>query len=469
MAKFLFVQDILFDYFGPMYISSVLKSKGHSCDILILSEEKNLFWKIAKINPQAVLISSMTGPHKTYLQFIREFKKQFKIPVIMGGPHPTFCPEILNKPELDYICVGEGEGFIGDIADSIVSAKELTQTPNLGYKKRGKVIFNPIRNLISDLDTIPFADRDIYYERYPELIKYPTKRFFGTRGCPYNCSFCFNHAYKLAYAGKGIYIRRRSAENIIQEILEVHMKYPFQTVRFPDDSFTISKEWILNFLQLYKKKVTLPFTCLARGNELDEEVVSALKNANCINIFFGIETGNEKYRNEVLHKALRNKDIIQAAKNLRKYKISYGTYNMIGLPGETLEDAFNTIRLNAKIKSQLPTCTILQPYPKTAIAEYAIRLGYLKENFSADDFNFFTSGSILKIPFIKELVNLNSFFLIAVRFPSFIPIIKILIKFPPNPLYKALSFISLGIAKLKSQNLTYFEGAKLALTFFRRI
>lgn len=469
MANFLFIQDILFDYFGPMYISSVLKSKGHSCEMLVLSEEKNIFWKIAKINPQALLISSMTGPHKTYLQFIREFKKQFNIPIIMGGPHATFCPEVLNNPEIDYICVGEGEGFISDYADAITSGKKVTEISNLGYKKRGKCIYNPVRNLVADLDSIPFSDRDLYYQRYPNLIKYPTRRFFGTRGCPYNCSFCFNHAYKLAYAGKGIYIRRRSAENIVQEILEVHMKYPFQTVRFPDDSFTINKDWLINFLKLYKKKVELPFTCLARGNELDEDVVSALKSANCINIFFGIETGSEKYRNEVLHKALKNQDIIKAAKYLRKYKIPFGTYNMIGLPGETLEDAFETIKLNAKIKSQLPTCTILQPYPKTAMADYAAEHGYLKANFSADDFNFFTSGSILKIPFIKELVNLNSFFLIAVRFPSFIPIIRILIKLPPNPLYRALSFLSLGIAKLKSQNLSYREGAKLALTFFRHI
>lgn len=469
MAKFLFIQDILFDYFGPMYISAALKSKGHSCDLLVLAEEKNIFAKIAAVDPQAILISTMTGPHKTYLQFIKELKKRFQIPVVMGGPHPTFFPEVLKNSEIDYICVGEGEGFINDFADAIISGKNVKTIPNLGYKKRGACTYNPVRNLVSDLDSIPFADRDLYYHRYPQLMRYPTRRFFGTRGCPYKCTFCFNHAYILTYAGKGIYIRRRSAENIIQEILEVYMKYPFQTVRFPDDSFTINKQWLLNFLSQYKKKIILPFTCLTRGNELDKEVVSALKAANCINVFFGIETGNEKYRNEILFKALTNRDIIRAAKNLRKYKISYGTYNMIGLPGETLEDAFNTIRLNAKIKSQLPTCSILQPYPKTAIAEYATHHGYLQTDYSADDFNFMTSGSILKIPFIKELVNLNSFFLMAVRFPKLIPVIKILIKLPPNPLFRTLSFFSMGFARLKAQNLSYFEGAKLAVRFFRHI
>lgn len=469
MANFLFVQDVLFDYFGPMYISAVLRSKGHSCDLLVLAEEKNIFAKIAAIKPQALLVSTMTGSHKTYLEFIREFKKRFKIPVVMGGPHATFFPEVLKNPEIDYICVGEGEGLIADFADAISTGKRVTDIPNLGYKRKGKTIYNPVRNFIADLDSIPFADRELYYRRYPKLARYPTKRIFGTRGCPYKCTFCFNHAYILAYAGKGIYIRRRSAQNIIQEILEMHMKYPIQTVRFPDDSFTINKAWLLNFLSLYKEKVPLPFTCLTRGNELDEEVVAALKAANCINVFFGIETGNEKYRNEVFAKALTNKDIIKAARNLRKYNISFGTYNMIGLPGETLEDAFNTIRLNARIKSQLPTCTILQPYPKTAIAEYAMHHGYLHTDYSADDFSYMTSGSVLKIPFIKELTNLNSFFLTAVRFPRLIPVIKILIKLPPNPLFRALSFLSMGIARLKAQNLSYVEGVKLAFRFFKHI
>lgn len=469
MARLLFIQDILFDYLGPMYLSSILKSKGHQCQLLVISEEKNLYLQIRKFSPHAILISSMTGPHKQYLEFIREMKGKISIPILMGGPHPTFFPEVLENSEIDFLCIGEGEQMITEFAQAITGKKSFKKIANLGYKKNGKTFYNPVRNLIEDLDSIPFPDRKLYYDQYPVLANFPTKRFLATRGCPYNCTFCFNHALKALYAGKGRYVRRRSAENIIQEILEVKEEYPLETVRFPDDSFTINKKWLLGLLSLYKKKVNLPFTCLVRANELDEKVVQALKEANCQNIYFGIESGNEKYRNEVLGKALLDKDIIKAAKLLRKYKILYGTYNMIGLPGETLDDAFETARFNYRIKSTLPTATILQPYPRTEIADYSKKHGYLDKDYNIDNFDVMTAGTVLNIEEKKELVNLNSFFFIAARFPILIPLIKILIKLPPNPLFKFFSFVSMGVVRLKAQNITPWEGIKTAKRFLGKI
>lgn len=469
MARLLFIQDVLFDYFGPMYLASMLKTKGHQCQLLVIAEEKNLYSQIRQFSPQAILISSMTGTHQKYLKFIKEMKEKISLPVLMGGSHPTFFPEVLESSEIDFICVGEGEEMIIEFAEAITEKKSFKKVANLGYKKNGRIIYNPVRNLIEDLDEIPFPNRELYYDRYPVLAKFPTKRFLATRGCPYNCSFCFNHSLKSLYRGKGRYVRRRSAENIVQEILAVKEKYPLKTVRFPDDSFTINKRWLLSLLKLYKKKVDLPFTCLVRANELDEEIVGAFKEANCTNVYFGIESGNEKYRNEILSKALLDKDILGAAKLLRKYKIIFGTYNMIGLPGETLDDAFETAKFNYRVKSTLPTATILQPYPGTAIADYAQKNGYLNSNYNVDCFDVMTSGTVLNIEEKKELVNLNSFFFIAARFPFLIPLIKILIKLPPNPFFKLLSFASMGVVRLKAQNISPLEGAGLAKRFLGKI
>lgn len=469
MARLLFIQDILFDYLGPMYLSAILKKAGHDCQVLVIDKEKNLIAKIKRFNPHAILISSMTGPHKKYLELLSELKKKISVPVIMGGPHPTFFPEVLNNPEIDFICTGEGEGMIGEFAKAVVAKRGFKKIANLGYKKRGKLIFNPVRRLIENLDTISFPDRELYYWRYPELAEYPTKRFLATRGCPYNCSFCFNHAYKTIYAGKGKYVRYRSPENIIEEILAVRSKYPLRTVRFIDDSFTLNKTWLIKLLTLYKKEINLPFTCLVRANELDEGVVKAMKEAKCVNVFFGIESGNEEYRNKVLAKTLLDKDIIRAARLLDKYQILFGTYNMIGLPGESLKDAFETARFNYKVKSTLPTATILQPYPRTEIEKYAKKHGYLNKDFNIDNFDVMTTGTVLNIKNKKELVNFDSFFFIATRFPFLIPLIKILVKLPPNPFFRFLSFASMGWVRLKAQNISPFEGLRMAKRFLGKI
>ncbi len=469
MARFVFLQDILFDYLGPMYLSSALKARGHGCKLLVISEEKNLEEKLKKISPDCILISTMTGPHKKYLGFIKELKKKFDIPVLMGGPHPTFFPEVLHHPEVDYICIGEGEEFIVDFADTLSSKKSFNKIANLGYKRKGKLIYNPVRRLIENLDTLPFPDRELYYKSYPALANQPTKRFLATRGCPYNCSFCFNHALKQIYTNKGRYVRFRSPENIVKEILQVKAKYPLRTVRFPDDSFTLNKKWLLELLSLYKKKVSLPFTCLGRANELDEEIVRALKEANCLNIFFGIESGNERIRNKILCKSLLDKDIVRATKLLKKYKILFGTYNMIGLPGETLKEALETAKFNYKIGSTLPTSTILQPYPRTEIFDYSRKHGFLEKNFDVDNFEVMTAGSVLKMARKKEIINLNSFFFFAARFPFLIPLIKILIKLPPNSIFKFLSFASMGWVRLRAQNITLLQGIKTAKRFLGKI
>ena len=470
MARFLFLQNVLFEYIGPMYISAMLKAKGHECDLLIISSKKDFLNQIKNYSPDAILISATTGPHIDYVEFIRKMKKEIDLPVLMGGPHPTFFPQILEEEAIDYICVGEGEKATVEFAEAIEGKRSFKDIANLGYKdENGKAVYNPVRNFIENLDEVPFADRTLYYKRYPDLARYPTKRFLTTRGCPYNCSFCYNYAYKELYKNKGRYVRSRSAENIIEEILEVKKKYPLKTVRFPDDSFTLDKEWLYDFLEKYKKEIDMPFTCLARANEVDdEETVKQLKEAGCINIFFGVESGNEEIRNKILCKALSDESIIKAASFLRKYKLPFGTYNMVGLPGETLKDCFSTIEMNQRIHSLYPTCSILQPYPKTTIASYAQQHGFLSENYDVDNFQGMISGTMIKSDHEREVRNLVSFFLVSTRFPALFPLIKKLIKLPPNPFYKLLAFASVSVVRLKSQNINFLEGLKLGLRFYKK-
>ncbi len=460
MTKVLFIQNALYEYFGPMYISAVLKQHGHECDLLVTQEEKNLNQSIKESNPDFLAFSIMSHDHKWAVETATKLKKKFNIPIIFGGAHPTFFPKIIDYPGVDIVCVGEGEYALLDLADKFKKG-DIRKIQNLWVKEKKEIFKNPVRPLVDNLDSFPFPDRELYYRRYKFLKEFPTKRFITSRGCPYNCTFCFNHVMRQMYKGKGKPVRIRSPENIVGEINHIRKEYGLKTVRFSDDTFTLNHKWLLEFLDVYKKKVGLPFTCLCRANELNEEVVKKMKEANCASTTFGIETGNEELRNKVLRKNLTDEQIVNAAKLLRKYKLKFGTYNMIGLPGETIEDAFKTIRINAKIKANFPTISIFQPYPETELARYAIHEGMLDENFSIEHLG--TMHSALKLKNGKELQNLHKFFYLCVTMPWTMPIVKKLIKLPPNRFFKLIYMASYAHRSLISFRLNPIDALKIGL------
>ncbi len=460
MTKVLFIQDILFEFIGPMQISALLKKNGHECDLLILSEETNVIDKIKKINPDIIAFSVMTGSHNELADFAKKIKKEIKVITIFGGPHATFYTDLINEEGVDIICIGEGEYAMLELCNNI--NKDITKIKNLWVKKNNKIIKNEIEPLIENLDELPFPDRDIYYKRYKYLKLLPTKKFMTGRGCPYNCSFCFNHELKKIYSNKGRYVRKRKIEKVIEEILILKKQWDMKIVRFSDDTFTLYKEWLLEFLDVYKKKVRLPFTCLARANEIDEEIAKKLKETGCINIFFGLESGNNRIRNDVLRKNLSEKDIINAARLLHKYNIKFGTYNMLGNPTESIEDAFDTIKLNTIIKTDFPFSTILQPYPGTDISKFSVEKNLLPEDYCVNDLTLMNKRSQIKLKNKKEIVNLHRFFFYGVKFPFLLPLIKILIKFPENKIYYLIFQAGVAWTKKSSFGLGFIDMIKLA-------
>jgi len=301
MAKVLFIQNIPFEYMGPMYLSALLKKNGHSCRLLILSEHKNYLHEIAEYDPDLIAFSTMTGPHRWVLKTAEAIKRNINKPVILGGPHPTFFPEIIQEPCIDMICIGEGEFAILELADKLDKGEDTSGIKNLWIKKDGQIIKNELRPLVKDLDELPFPDRSLY-DDCTILRSVPAMKFLTGRGCPYRCSFCFNHKFNELYRGLGPIVRKRGVNSLIMEIKETAQKFKLQLIRFPDDTFTVNRRWLLNFLQKYKEKINLPYTGLARANELDEGAVRMLKTSGCLNIFIGVESGNENIRNKVLKK-----------------------------------------------------------------------------------------------------------------------------------------------------------------------
>jgi anaerobic magnesium-protoporphyrin IX monomethyl ester cyclase len=424
---------------GVMSISAVLKKAGHECDILIENLERDFIEAVIKYQPDAVGIPCTTGLHLWATETARRIKKRMDIPIIVGGPHPTFYPDTIGDSSIDVICIGEGEYPMLELAQNIDKGDNITRIRNLWVRdSRGQIHRNRLRPLIQDLDALPFIDREIYH-KYRPLRAYDHSPLIITgRGCPYSCSFCFNKALRDMYSETGgRYVRRRSIMNVIDEITRIKATYDVRRIIFMDDIFILDHKWVFSFLEAYRQHVALPFSCLVRADLIDEPLVKALKDSGCFFVRMGIESGSEQLRNQVLNKKIASQQIKNAAHLIKKYDITLSTNSILGIPGETMDTALETLQMNIDIRPNFAWCALMQPYPKTELADYAIAHGFLRRDFSFDDLDhsYFFSTPI-EIRDKTAVTNLQKFFSICVAFPFLLPVVKRLAeRTPANALF----------------------------------
>jgi anaerobic magnesium-protoporphyrin IX monomethyl ester cyclase len=426
---------------GVMSISAVLKHYGHDCDIIVENLERDPLQAITKSKPDLIGISCTTGSHTWAKQTARRIKKKMNVPIVVGGPHPTFYPGAMDDSSIDIICIGEGEHAILELAQNIDCGSDITKIRNLWVRdSHGEIHKNPLRPLIQDLDALPFVDRELYH-KYKPLRAYEHSPLIITgRGCPYSCSFCFNKTLREMYSGtEGHYVRRRSAMNVTYEIRRIQGTYDVRRILFMDDTFILGRTWVLNFLEVYRQLVALPFSCLVRADLVDEPLVKALRNAGCFFVRMGIESGNEQLRNQVLNKGITTEQIQNAARLIKKHGIKLSTNSILGIPGETIGTALQTLHLNVRIHPDFAWCALMQPYPKTELANYAIKHRYLRDDFSFDDLDhsyFFTTPIMTRDK--TAITNLQKFFSICVTYPFLLPAVRCFVKLRPNVIFDAL-------------------------------
>ncbi|MCD4655206.1 cobalamin-dependent protein, partial [bacterium] len=280
----LFLQNIWFEFLGTMSLIAVARDKGFKADVII-GADKLLLEKVRKLHPRIVAFSCVTGIQNWALDLCQEIKEKIDpgIITLMGGPHPTYFPEILSQSQyLDMICSGEGEGALLDILSADHLPRDAENIANIHVRIDNQIKTNDVRSLIQDLDALPFMDRSSIY-RYPIIRDNPVKRLISGRGCPHGCTFCFNHSMKKLYKGKGAYIRKRSVDNMLQEIELLERNWKAKTFRFEDDLFGVNKKWLLEFCEKYSERIKTPFICSLRADCVDRDIVKALKKAGCFN------------------------------------------------------------------------------------------------------------------------------------------------------------------------------------------
>jgi len=357
---------------GIRTISSVLKKAGHSVKIIFmtLSEDYSKNYSTNELiqlrnvckDSQLIGINSFASTSKRASQIIRLLKKSFNVPIVYGGVHATISPEdCINV--CDIVCVGEGEEAILNLANAIEKDKPISKIQNLWIREENKILKNPVRDLIDNLDQLPLPDYE--FENHYILEKKKIRKFreedlsgqifFLTgRGCPYGCDYCSNSYMNKLYEGKRKKILRwHSPEYIIKGILELKKKFPKSLGYFDirDDTFswrTISD--IKKFCELYKKNINMRFKCLGDPKTIDDEKIKLLVDAGCTDIIIGIQ-GSEKTNSEIYHRNQKDQDVLRAAKIINKYKSKLSVmYDVITCnPYENQEHIIGLIRLLQQI------------------------------------------------------------------------------------------------------------------------
>jgi anaerobic magnesium-protoporphyrin IX monomethyl ester cyclase len=458
MAKVAFLQNLAFEYLGTMYLCAFLKKHGHTVDVFIDEGGGRQSWlrDLTEFGADIIGISCTTGVHLWALKAASLIKKQRPgVKIIFGGPHPTFYPEIIQEEAVDMVCRGEGEGALCELADRVDEGRDYGDILNLWVKRPGRIQTNEVRPLIEDLDPLPFPDRLLYAKKFPALSK-SQKVFILGRGCPFSCSYCFNQSLKELYKGKGPYVRFRTPSNVVEEIKQARREVPFKTAYFQDDTFGLDKERAIEFLKMYEQEVGLPFLCLVRADLLDEDIVRRLKQAGCKNVFFGIESGSQELRNLILKKTVTDEQIYRAAALLKSNKIRFRTYSIFGLPGESLEDAFKTVSMNIRIRTDFPWSSLLQPFPGTELGEDVRRQGLLEGDLCDFDSSFFKNSRI-KLEEKREIENLHKLFYFAVKFPLLLPFIKWAVRREGGGLYDLIFLLGYMFSFKGSERITWAE------------
>ncbi|MBF0275317.1 MAG: B12-binding domain-containing radical SAM protein, partial [Nitrospinae bacterium] len=379
--KILFVVKTIdfIDPMGMMLLSALAKQKGHKTYLTILARE-NFIEHIQDIQPDIIAYSASTGEHKYYLDINPGIKKRFpSIFTILGGPHITFYPDSLYEGKFDAVCKGEGEEAWMEVLDAIEKNQPVDDIQNIITPKKT----NELRPLINDLDTLPFPDRDLFYEK-TEMGDFAIKSFMTSRGCPYPCTYCFNHSIKKMYKGLGKFIRRVSVDYAFNEIKSVTEKYPLQFIKFYDDIFAYPKDkWLVEFAERYPKEIGIPFHCATRANLANPEMVKLLKSAGCHSVNMSIEAGNRELRNNILKRDMENSEIVKSFRLFRDADIKIFSNSIFGLPYSKIEHDIETLDLNLECKVHFAEFPICHPYPKTELGEYCIEEKIFDPNFKS--------------------------------------------------------------------------------------
>lgn len=344
----------------------------------LFDDRNHVLHTIAKQKPDVLAFSAMTATYQWMLGIARDAKRMDpNVKVLFGGVHASAVPDrVLQQEPVDFVCVGEGDLAFRFILQAIARKNFSSPIPNTRYKSPdGKIIQGSQSGFIQDLDSLPGFDKSLWEEYIRLGDIYFT---MASRGCPFRCTYCFNNFYsQLGGAHKTKYVRQRSAEHMLQELRHARRRYNLRLVEFEDDIFTFNKPWLKGFLGRYKKEIGIPFQCLSHPSFMDDDVIRWLSEAGCRFVQMGIQSADENFKNRVIKRYEKNRQIETVMETMRKFHVELKVDHMFGLPGEPLAAQESARELYARTPPYRIQTFWMNYFPGTEMTEYALSNGLL--------------------------------------------------------------------------------------------
>ena len=384
--------------------------------------------KVQEFKPDLILVSVLESTYFLAMDLLNSVpQKDRNYKTLFGGVFATFAADKLIKNELvDYVCRGEGEDAVMEMCKKLSKGERIDNVKNFTLKRNGQIYHNPLRPAV-DLNTVPIPDWDLFD---PGSIYRPMQgkiwRAVGLetqRGCPYTCTYCNSPSNNVIYKddGQRIFHRKKSIKRIKEELDFLVKKYNPDLIYMVVDTFlAVSNKEFDEFKELYMD-YKIPFWMNTRAETITEYRAESLEEMNMLRMNIGIEHGNFEYRKKYLKRNVSDEIQIKAFEMLADKKYTSCANSIIGMPDETRDLIFDTIKFMKKLPKNVDAtgAFIFAPYHGTPLRELAIQKGYLKDHEIASVSNT-AHKSMLTMPTIskEEIAGLARVYSLYVKFPE---------------------------------------------------
>jgi radical SAM superfamily enzyme YgiQ (UPF0313 family) len=368
-----------FALLGLGYLAAVLEKNQYEvdvidCQVLKLSFEE-FRREIGKRQPNIVGITSTTLTYKSGLKLAKIAKEVHPdCLTVMGGPHVTFWDDkaLEECPELDVVVRREGENTFLELAQRAEAGKSHHDVKGLTCRKDGRIVRNPDRPYIENLDELPFPARHLW--PMDKLREYEDILYLATsRGCVYWCEFC------ATVRMHGRKYRMRSPENVVDELEYLHKTFNVKKFTFCDDAFTVDQSRTEKLCsEIMRRGLKIEWNCGTRVDMITKELLLKMKEAGCISVWFGVESGSQKVL-DCMNKGISTEQTLRSLSWVREVGLKPVPNVILGFPGETKETAWETIKFVERISpDDVGFYNVATPFPGTPMYDLVKEKGWLR-------------------------------------------------------------------------------------------